>query len=169
MQLEMRYVYQIYLDGSFSKAAKSLYITQPALSMAIQKVEADIGMPIFDRSTRPLTLTHAGHIYINTIKDIMLLEDNLHNHINDIQNLKCGSLILGGTHYINAHILPDILPGFISCYPNIDIRVLEHGSSILIHMLEEHQLDFYFSCDPHLITSFPGYKLFSDQALTGSS
>ena len=74
MQLEMRYVYQIYLDGSFSKAAKSLYITQPALSMAIQKVEADIGMPIFDRSTRPLTLTHAGHIYINTIKDIMLLE-----------------------------------------------------------------------------------------------
>ena len=47
MQLEMRYVYQIYLDGSFSKAAKSLYITQPALSMAIQKVEADIGMPIF--------------------------------------------------------------------------------------------------------------------------
>lgn len=109
MQLEMRYVYQIYLDGSFSKAAKSLYITQPALSMAIQKVEADIGMPIFDRSTRPLTLTHAGHIYINTIKDIMLLEDNLHNHINDIQNLKCGSLILGGTHYINAHILPDIL------------------------------------------------------------
>ena len=165
MQLEMRYVYQIYLDGSFSKAAKSLYITQPALSMAIQKVEADIGMPIFDRSTRPLTLTHAGHIYINTIKDIMLLEDNLHNHINDIQNLKCGSLILGGTHYINAHILPDILPGFISCYPNIDIRVLEHGSSILIHMLEEHQLDFYFSCDPHLIASFPGYKLFSDQLL----
>ena len=66
MQLEMRYVYQIYLDGSFSKAAKSLYITQPALSMAIQKVEADIGMPIFDRSTRPLTLTHAGHIYYVT-------------------------------------------------------------------------------------------------------
>ena len=59
MQLEMRYVYQIYLDGSFSKAAKSLYITQPALSMAIQKVEADIGMPIsyliFSQALFPVT------------------------------------------------------------------------------------------------------------------
>lgn len=165
MQLEMKYIYQIYLDGSFSKAARSLYITQPALSMAVQKVESELGMSIFDRSTRPLTLTHAGHIYINTIKDMMLLEDNMHKHIDDIQNLNCGSLILGGTHYVNAHVLPDILPGFHAKYPNIDIRILEHGSSVLTNMLEEHQLDFYFSCDPKLITAFPGRKIFTDQLL----
>lgn len=165
MQLEMKYIYQIYLDGSFSKASKSLYITQPALSMAVQKVESELGMAIFDRSTRPLTLTHAGHIYINTIKDIMVLEDNMHKHIDDIQNLNCGSLTLGGTHYINAHILPDILLGFNATYPNIDLRILEHGSSVLIHMLEEHQLDFYFCCDSKLISSFPGYKIFTDQLL----
>lgn len=165
MYLEMKYIYQIYLDGSFSKAAKSLFITQPALSMAVQKIEAELGMAIFDRSTRPLSLTHAGHIYINTVKDIMQLEDNMHKHIDDIQNLNCGSLILGGTHYVNAHILPDILLGFHSKYPNIDLRILEHGSSVLIHMLEEHQLDFYFSCDPKLISTFPGYKVFTDQLL----
>ncbi len=133
--------------------------------MAVQKVEAELGMAIFDRSTRPLTLTHAGHIYINTIKDIIILEDNMHKHIDDIQNLNCGSLTLGGTHYINAHILPDILLGFNSIYPKIDLRILEHGSSVLIHMLEEHQLDFYFSCDPRLVSSFPGYKIFTDQLL----
>lgn len=165
MQLEMKYIYQIYLDGSFSKAARTLYITQPALSMAVQKVEAELGMPIFDRSTRPLTLTHAGHVYINMIKDILLLEDNMHKHMDDIQNLNCGSLILGGTHYINAYILPDILPGFNALYPNIDLRILEHGSSVLIHMLEEHQLDLYFSSDPKLSSVFPGYKVFTDQLL----
>lgn len=161
----MKYIYQIYLDGSFSKAAKSLFITQPALSMAVQKTEADLGMSIFDRSTRPLSLTQEGHIYINTIKEIMVLEDNMHKHLTDIQNMNCGSLILGGTHYVNAHILPDILLGFNSRYPNIDVRILEHGSSVLIHMLEEHQLDFYFSCDPKLISEFPGYKIFTDQLL----
>lgn len=165
MKLEMKYIYQIYLDGSFAKASKSLYITQPALSMAVQKVEAELGASIFDRSTRPLTLTHAGHIYINTVKDVMLLEDNMQKHIDDIRNLNCGSLILGGTHYVNAHVLPDVLPGFHSRYPGIDIRILEHGSSVLIHMLEEHQLDFYFSCDPALIAAFPGYRVFTDQLL----
>ena len=165
MNLEMKYIYQIYLDGSFSKAARSLFITQPALSMAVQKAEADLGISIFDRSTRPLSLTQEGHIYINTIKEIMLLEDNLHKHIHDVQTMNCGSLVLGGTHYINAHILPDIILGFNSRYPNIDVRILEHGSSVLIHMLEEHQLDFYFSCDPKLISNFPGYKVFTDQLL----
>lgn len=165
MNLEMKYIYQIYLDGSFSKAARSLFITQPALSMAVQKAEADLGISIFDRSTRPLSLTQEGHIYINTIKEIMLLEDNLHKHIHDVQTMNCGSLVLGGTHYINAHILPDIILGFNSSYPNIDVRILEHGSSVLIHMLEEHQLDFYFSCDPKLISNFPGYKVFTDQLL----
>ena len=57
MQQEMKYVYQVYLDGSFSKAAEHLYMTQPALSIAVQKLECGLGMPVFDRRTRPLSLT----------------------------------------------------------------------------------------------------------------
>ena len=161
----MRYIYQIYLDGSFTKAAKSLYITQPALSMTVQKVEAELGMPIFDRSTRPFSLTHAGHIYINTIKEMMLLEENLHKHIDDIRNLQSGSLVIGGTHYLNAYILPDILNGFHVKYPGIDLQIVEESSPALVRMLEESQLDLYFSCDPKLISSYPGHKSFSDQIL----
>ena len=68
MQQEMKYVYQVYLDGSISRAAEHLYITQPALSIAIQKIENELGMPLFDRSTRPLTLTLAGQIYIEAVQ-----------------------------------------------------------------------------------------------------
>ena len=53
MQQELKYIYQIYEDGSFSKAADHLFISQPALSIAIQKIESSIGMPLFDRSHRP--------------------------------------------------------------------------------------------------------------------
>lgn len=49
MKQEMQYIYQVYQSGSFSKAAQAPYLTQPALSIAIQKVEAEIGMPLFIR------------------------------------------------------------------------------------------------------------------------
>lgn len=54
------YVYAVYEEKSFSKAAQKLYITQPALSTAIKKVEKKIGTPIFDRSTSPIGLTPGG-------------------------------------------------------------------------------------------------------------
>ena len=50
MHQEMKYIYMVYQKGSFSKAAAALYLTQPALSIAVQKVEAEIGMPLFDRN-----------------------------------------------------------------------------------------------------------------------
>ena len=54
MKQEMQYIYQVYQSGSFSKAAQALYLTQPALSIAIQKVEAEIGMPLFIRDKKPM-------------------------------------------------------------------------------------------------------------------
>lgn len=54
MKQEMQYIYQVYESGSFSKAAQALYLTQPALSIAIQKVEAEIGMPLFIRDKKPV-------------------------------------------------------------------------------------------------------------------
>ena len=65
MQQELEYIYAVYKAGSFSKAAENLYITQPALSMAVKKIEASIGMALFDRSSRPVQLTEAGKIYVN--------------------------------------------------------------------------------------------------------
>ena len=72
MELEKKYIYQVYQCGSFSKAAEALFITQPALSIAIKKVEQEIGAAIFNRSQRPLTLTSIGELYLQHIKKEML-------------------------------------------------------------------------------------------------
>ena len=56
----MRYVYEVYKEMSFSRAAKNLYISQPSLSTAVKKAEDRIGFPIFDRSTSPIQLTELG-------------------------------------------------------------------------------------------------------------
>lgn len=77
MMNELKYVYEVYQERSFSKAAKKLYITQPALSAMVKKAEMEIGQPIFDRSTIPLTLTDAGRYYIASAKKILFIQKNM--------------------------------------------------------------------------------------------
>ena len=78
------YVYAVYEEKSFSKAAQKLYITQPALSTAIKKVEKKIGTPIFDRSTSPIGLTPGGEVYIDAIEKLFALEQNTLNQLNNL-------------------------------------------------------------------------------------
>lgn len=165
MQQEMKYIYQVYTDGSFSRAAEHLYLTQPALSIAVQKVEESIGMPLFDRSRRPLQLTAAGEIYIGTIKKIMGLEQDLDRQIQDIQNLAAGEIRLGGSHYLNAYILPGVLSGFGRKYPGIRLELVEESSDVLADMLTERKIDLTFSCNKAFMRSFERYSLFYDHIL----
>ena len=112
MSPEMLYIYTIYQEGSFSRAASKLYLSQPALSIAIRKIENEIGMPLFDRQSKPLRLTAAGEIYIDTIKKELLLEQEQQQKISDLKNLTSGTVRLGGTHFLNAYILPEVLSDF---------------------------------------------------------
>ena len=75
MDQEMKYIERVYQEGSFSKAAEALYMTQPALSLAVKRVEESIGAEIFDCSRRPLQLTDAGRVYLNGVQRIRLAED----------------------------------------------------------------------------------------------
>lgn len=165
MQQEMKYIYQIYEDGSFSKAAEHLYITQPALSIAVSKIEASLGMALFDRRRHPLKPTAAGQAYIDTIKKIKMLEDDLECRINDMRDLNTGNIRIGGSHYLNAYIMPKILAGFSRKYPGIRLELVEKSSSILADMLSEQNLDLTFSCNEDFIKEFEHYPAFSDTIL----
>ncbi len=167
MKPEMTYIYTIYEEGSFSKAAEKLFMTQPALSISIQKMEQSIGMPLFDRSHRPLQLTDAGKIYMNTIKKMMLLEREQEQKLNDIRNLVTGTIRLGGSHYLNAYILPHVLAGFVREYPGIQLEIVEEGSNILSSMLADQRLDLTFSCNPTFMKDFERYEMFGDHILLG--
>lgn len=71
------YIYEIYRCGSFSAAAKNLYITQPAISIAVKKEEQELGQPIFERSSSHLLLTDAGRAYIDAVEKLHRIEDDL--------------------------------------------------------------------------------------------
>ena len=154
MQQDMRYVYEVYKQKSFSKAAQALFITQPALSIAIGKLEDKIGMPIFDRSTRPISLTTAGRVYLRAIEQTRALEQDLRHQLDDIRELKRGEITIGSSHFINAYILPRILTAFNQAFPQIRLNLLEGSSHAMAHMLEQGEIDLTFSCDDCVIKNF---------------
>ncbi len=169
MQQEFEYIYAVYKAGSFSKAAENLYITQPALSIAVKKIEASIGMSLFDRTSRPLELTEAGKIYISSIEKISALEEDMNSQIQDIQELKAGHLCIGGSHYINAYILPETMTEYSKLYPGIKIELVEASSAVLAEMLKERLIDLTFSCRGDIVENFAHYPAFHDHIILAVS
>lgn len=165
MQQEMKYIYTLYQCGSFSKAAEELYLTQPALSISIQKVEREIGMPLFNRDKKPLELTEAGKLYIQKIEQIRHLEEELNAQLNDLTNLKTGTLRIGGTHYFNAYILPPVLSAYKHLFPGIHLTLTEVGSWELIDMLKENKIDLTFNCTPQASDKLRRIPSFQDTIL----
>ncbi|MBP1919620.1 LysR family transcriptional regulator [Youngiibacter multivorans] len=147
MQQEMKYVFTVYQEGSFSKAAQKLYITQPALTISVQKVEAMIGFKLFDRSTHPLKLTPAGELYIQKYYEIKMLENELTCQINELSDLKKGDILIGGTQYILSYVLAPVLSAFAERFPNINIHLIESSSDKLDGLLLSGSIDLCLKCD----------------------
>ena len=76
----MQYVLTVLKEGSFTNAAKKLYVSQPSLSQIIKTAESNLGAPIFDRSTDPITLTPAGQLYVEAARQVTTISTNLRKH-----------------------------------------------------------------------------------------
>ena len=138
----MHYVYEVYKEKSFSLAAANLHISQPSLSANVKRIEERVGYPIFDRSTKPLGLTECGREYIRTAELIMAAENEFASFINDLGQLKTGTLTLGGSNFFSSWVLPRIIAAFSDTYPDLEISLTEAKSSELIDMLQNTQIDF---------------------------
>lgn len=149
----MEYVYEVYKEKSFSKAAANLFISQPSLSANVKRIENRIGYPIFDRSTKPLGMTECGKQYIQCVERIMNIERDFSDFINDWGELKTGSLVLGGSNLFSSWILPPLIAEFASRYPHIQIRLVEESTVKLAKMLQRGIIDLVLdntSLDPEI-------------------
>ena len=165
MEPELKYIYEVYRTGSFSRAADALFVSQPALSKSIKKTEDAVGMPLFDRRQHPLRLTEAGEAYIRAIERISLVEKDLADEIADVKSLESGSISIGGSNYVNTSILPDVLTSFQDRYPGVRIRLVEKSSAELSEMLAANDLDLTFSCNTEFMRNFRKKEAFRDHLL----
>lgn len=165
MQTEMKYIYTVYQKRSFSKAAQALFLTQPALSIAVQKVEEEIGMPLFDRTQKPLGLTEAGRIYVEKVLQLKILEDEMKRQIQDLSELNVGTIRIGGSSYFISYILPPVLIQYQKKYPGIKLDIIEAGAYELKELLKEQRLDITFVSQPNHEPLFKSFPAFQDRIL----
>ena len=135
-------IYEVYKEKSFSKAAQNLYISQPALSAAIKKIEQRLGCCIFDRSSNPVRLTESGTEYVKSIEKIMDIENRFENYLSNLNQLKTGRLSIGASNVFASFILPAIITKFTNKYPSIKINLVEANSAHLEDQLFSGALDF---------------------------
>lgn len=156
MLKNMDYVYEVYVKKSFSKAAEELYISQPALSTTIKKVEEEIGLPIFDRSSNPIQLTEAGEYYIQSIEHIMTLEKEMRSHFNSLMDNNRGTISVGGASFFCTSILPTLAQKFKMEYPDYTVNLVEANADDLMKCLRTGIVDIIIDVekrDPKLFES----------------
>lgn len=156
MLKNMNYVYAVYLNKSFSKAAEKLYISQPALSAAIKKVEEEIRLPIFDRSSTPIQLTPAGEYYIESIEKIMEIKKEMAAHFSRLLGDNRGTINVGSASFFCAYVLPTIMQEFKVEYPGCTVNILEANADDLVNCLRSGIVDIILDVeklDPNVFDS----------------
>ena len=121
MELIQKYIYQVYLDKSFSTAAKTLYVSQPALSSAISRFEKEMGIKIFDRSQKPLSLTPHGIIYIETLEEIINADNTMQRRCRELSDMSYGTISVGGSSSAAYTLMSKITAAFNKKYPKIKV------------------------------------------------
>lgn len=137
----IEYVYTVYREKSFTRAAEKLYISQPSLSITIKKLEKELGFPIFERCAKEIQPTYLGEKYIGAIEKILFIKNNLENEIDDYLKLRKGSIVLGSTSFVASNLLPVLIKEFRLKYPEIELKIMVEQSSVLLNKLENGQVD----------------------------
>jgi len=145
---QLTYVLTLAHEGSFSKAADVLNITQPSLSQYIKKIEKQIGISLFDRTNGDVRLTDAGRVYIEAGRRILSIEHQMENSFTDLQSYKTGSLIIGAAPYRAASMLPTIAHSFQSLHPGMHLVVREGTTAELVEGMEHGEYDLALTLLP---------------------
>jgi LysR family cyn operon transcriptional activator len=121
----LRYLIRVGEERSFTRAARSLNVSQPTLSQQIQDLEAELGVTLFTRSAHKVEPTEAGLLTIDCARRVMAEVEGLREAVLEHRGLKRGRLRIGVTQTFNALYLPRIVTDFARDYPAIDLEILE--------------------------------------------
>lgn len=143
----LEYIYAIYQERSFSKAAQRLYITQPALSNKVKRIEERLKTRLFDRSASPLRLTQAGEAYIKAAEKIFNAVKDFEEALNIMGAKQSGNVAIGSSAFFCAHVLPELASEFQEKHPGCSVALLEGNTGDLSQCLRSGIVDFTLDVD----------------------
>jgi DNA-binding transcriptional LysR family regulator len=138
---QLRYLVALAEQGSFTRAAQSIRVAQPALSRQIQKLESELGLALVDRTTRHVRITPAGQDVVATSRRVLGELDALKHSLEQTTNLLQGTIRVGVTRTPGPMDVPRLLAAFGRQHPGIELIVREGLSVDLADQLREDRLD----------------------------
>lgn len=138
---EVSYVSVIAQCCSITKAAEQLFIAQPSLTQALQRIEAEYGAAFFYRTRNGLQLTEAGKAYLESAEQMLHLYKSMEYDIGEVTGMQCGRISLGITVFQGGVLLPDLLMRYNQKFPRVRLNLLEASSLQLEQLASEGKLD----------------------------
>ena len=138
---QLEYVLAVNKFRHFGKAARSCFVTQPTLSMQLQKLEDELGVVIFDRSRSPILATSEGERIIDQARVIIREEKRLLDLVQQSKDELAGEFRLAVIPTLSTYILPLFLQDFVEKYPKIDLIIEETKTEEIVGMLKEDEMD----------------------------
>lgn len=145
---QFKYVLTLAEEGSFSRAADVLSISQPSLSQYIKKIETQLGIELFDRTGGNVRLTDAGEVYVEYGRKILDLEHQMESRFQDIMGCRSGSIRIGISAHRSVCLMPPVIAAFKKVYPGYQVFLDERNRSVLTDAAEHGEFDLCITTPP---------------------
>ena len=145
---QLKYVLAVAEHQNFTKAAEHVFVTQPTLSMQIQKLEEELNILIFDRSKKPIELTEVGKKIVNQARNIVNESERMQDVVDQEKGFIGGVFKIGIIPTIMPTLLPMFLKNFTNKYPKVHLKIEELTTSEIITKLNDGHLDAAIAATP---------------------
>ena len=145
---QLKYVLAVAEHQNFTKAAKNVFVTQPTLSMQIQKLEEELDVLIFDRTKKPIQLTKVGKKLVVQAKNIVNESDRMQDIVDQQKGFVGGEFVLGIIPTVMPTLLPMFLNTYIKKFPKVKLKIVELPTESIIQDLLDGHLDAAIAATP---------------------
>lgn len=146
---ELRYIIAVAREHHFGRAAKACFVSQPTLSVAIKKLEDELGVAIFERGSNEVSLSPIGERIVQQAQQTLESADNIKQMARHGQNQLAGSLRLGAIHTIGPYLYPELVPILRKAAPEMPLVIEENYTAVLTEKLKRGELDVIIIALPY--------------------
>lgn len=162
---EQSYILTLERYRNFSKAADALGISQPAISTFLTNLEKSLDTQLFDRSAKPMVLTDAGKLYVETARKMMKLKDEFDLELAQLVKGHAARIHIGVQHIRAPHMVPSLTVAIHRTFPDLEVVFHENSGDILYKMLETGQVDLLLTNTRHPLADMEMIPLMEERLL----
>ena len=145
---QLKYTLAVAEHGNFTTASEKCFVTQPTLSMQVQKLEEELGVTIFNRSTKPLQVTEVGEKVLHQARKIIEESTRMNDVISEEKGIIGGTLKVGIIPTVTSTLLPLFLNIFTKKHKNVDLKIEEFNTETIVQKLEDNSIDCAIAATP---------------------